>query len=134
MTATPMDRAPAEPCEAAGALFDLPGDAVRPGAPEQPKLSPDRRRTIRQRDALAAGRHPIGLLLGIPIKLHADAAPSDDRTAAGLRCKTCKFRTVNPWGYGKCTRSDATTSHSAASDNRAWWPACVHFEPADGES
>ncbi|MFB4312900.1 hypothetical protein [Actinomadura sp. 21ATH] len=116
------------------ALFDLPDLPQLKHAPPPPEdLSPDRRRTIRQADTLAAGNHPIGLILRRRVQLHEDAAPATDRKAEGLRCGGCRFREIASRpirSYGKCTR--AGSSYSAASDNRAWWPACVHFEPKDG--
>ena len=114
------------------ALFDMdpvPADVPEPGE----KLSADRRRTIRQAQALANGRHPIGLCFGFVLRLHADAAPADDREAPGLRCGSCVFREVQSGphngSFAKCMRDDGRfASYSASSDIRAWWPACDRFE------
>ncbi|HZN76071.1 MAG TPA: hypothetical protein VFC00_30945 [Micromonosporaceae bacterium] len=86
-------------------LFDAAPYAV-PAAEVEPveKLSADRRRTLRQATALAAGRHP--LTRG---RLHPDAAPHDDRQAPGARCGTCRFREVIGYhnrSYGKCLWPD----------------------------
>jgi hypothetical protein len=122
-----------------GALFAVPDVAVVP-VPEP--LSADARRTRRQTATLAAGWHPLGP------KLHPQAAPADDRTAAGRRCGTCWYRKVVNAGHAgtfpKChfgalnpTDTDPRpgrpprASNSAATDCRAWWPACVDHTWAD---
>lgn len=100
--------------------------------PDEPpeKLSDDRRRTVRQLEALRHGQHPIGLAAQVVLRLHPDAAPADDRDAPGHRCGTCRFRAL--WGahsFPKCLRGEGKpfARHSAASDCRAWWPACEHY-------
>jgi len=121
-------------------LFDMdPAPAVTPAEPE-PKLSADRRRTIRQLQTLENGRHPIGLCFGFVLRLHDQAAPAGDREAPGLRCGSCRFRELqhgpHNGTFAKCMRGDGSlASFSASSDVRAWWPACTHYEPpqaADG--
>jgi hypothetical protein len=117
------------------ALFDLPDLPQIKHAPPPENLSQDQKRTRRQADILAAGYHPLGLVIGIRVRLHEDAAPISDRKAGGLRCRGCRFRQVfghHTRSYGKCVQ--ASVSHSAASDNRAWWPACVRFQPKNGDS
>ncbi|TDD31667.1 hypothetical protein E1287_25745 [Actinomadura sp. KC06] len=109
------------------ARFDLPGVPTAP--PQAEELSADRRRTLRQAELLAAGRHPIGLFVKRQVRLHPDAAPHDDRKAEGLRCGGCRFLTVvghHTRSYLKCGR--VSLSHSAASDIRRSWPACERFE------
>lgn len=126
-------------------LFDADPYAVVPTPSE--KLSPDRRRTLRHAAKLARGEHPIAYL-----RLHPDAAPHEDRTAEGLRCKDCVFRVVfahRSRSYPKCTYPVDPTfgpltpfdlgrmvnaSHSAATDCRGWYPACVAFKPKGGRS
>lgn len=119
-------------------LFDVDPAQARPAEPAE-KLSADRRRTIRQADALAHGRHPLGLVFGSPLRLHADAAPADDRTAPGARCGTCRFRELFGYhtrSYAKCTvgyvegRGYPRVSHGSATDVRAWWPACRDYQKA----
>lgn len=115
-------------------MFNLPRDSVRTPEPSAPpeRVSPDRRRTQRQAAALANGRHPISLIVLRRVDLHPDAAPAGDRTAAGLRCGGCVHLVAvghRSRAYSKCER--ASTSHSASSDIRAWWPACIHFEEGD---
>lgn len=98
------------------------------------KLSADRRRTLRQRADVDAGRHP--LTRG---RLSADE---------GATCGSCRFRLSVPYhnkSYPKCiwrrNDVDAATyesntpppfvSHSASSDVRAWWPGCANHEWGD---
>jgi len=106
------------------ALFDV----------DQPTPPPAResdgvRRTKRQAALLAAGQHPLTLALSRPLRLHPEAAPYDDRQAPGRRCGNCAFRQNNGWGYPKCTFGDgARMSHGAATDVRAFWPACPDHE------
>lgn len=125
-------------------LFDATPYAVEPPAPPA-KLSPDRARTLRQTAALAAGRHPLQPIAGHLLRLHPEAAPHDDRTAPGRRCGNCWHRHVLPWHnrtWPKCTYGVANPtdtadgshpriSHSAASDCRAWWPACTDHSYGD---
>lgn len=112
-------------------LFDLAPEYREP----EPSLSAGRRRTIRQRALLDAGRHPLTAVAARPLRLHPDAPPPADRNAPGPRCGSCRFRAY--WGaqsFPKCMRgADADrdgpyTSHSAATDCRAWWPACEHWQ------
>jgi hypothetical protein len=62
-------------------LFEIGEGDRRPEAEPQPKLSTDRRRTLRQKQALAKGSHPLSVWSKCPIPLHAEAAPVDDRQA-----------------------------------------------------
>lgn len=111
-----------------GILFDMAAETREP--PE--KLSQQRRRTIRQLALLEAGRHPLTAVAGRPLRLHPDAPPAADRQAPGPRCGTCRFR--DHWGaqsFPKCLRGESQpfATHAAATDCRAWWPACDHWEP-----
>jgi len=103
------------------ALFpDLPDPA-----PAEPGLSADRRRTIRQRADITAGRHPL---------THGRLSTDPD-----ARCGNCRFREVLKWhdrAYPKCTRPNSQddylyVTHGAASDVRAWWPGCTDHEYGD---
>jgi len=129
----------------ADALFDLDPADVRTPEPQE-KLSADRRRTQRQAQAIENGRHPIGLALGWPLKLHPEAAPADDRKAPGRRCGNCRFRQIFRYHnktYPKCVRPDGDSAeqyerlgppratHGAGTDVRAWWPGCADHEPGD---
>jgi hypothetical protein len=109
------------------ALFDM--DPV-PAGPVPERESADRRRTRRQLEALGHGQHPLGLCFGVRLRLHPEAPPADDRGAPGPRCGACVSR--QPWGahgFAKCLRGEGGwATHSAASDVRAWWPACEHWE------
>lgn len=121
-------------------LFDIHPNQIREPEPVE-QLSADRRRTVRQREALRHGQHPLGLAAGVHLRLHPDAPTADDTDAPGPRCGGCRFRdrvTSNGNRYfPKCLRGwDPGTyldrapyaSHSASSDCRAWWPACEHWE------
>lgn len=118
----------------ADTLFDLPPDATITPEPVE-KLSADRRRTIRQAQTIAAGRHPLGG------RLHEQAAPADDRDAPGRRCGNCWYRRLTYTNgnrqWPKCfvdqeNPTDAQPypvslrlTRGAATDVRRWWPACT---------
>lgn len=132
----PMPEPEAAP-DAAEALFDDAPYRMEPTALDAlAELSPDRRRTIRQADAITRGVHPLGLVFP-RVRMHPDAdravARSDAR-GLPLTCGTCVFRKLLHSGdraYPKCTRKPAFQTHSAATDIRAWWPACTAYEGAD---
>lgn len=116
------------------ALFDDAEYRVAPEPqrePDEPPLSADRRRTQRQLAILAAGRHP--LTRG---PLHPEAAPVDDRHAAGRRCDSCQWLVAydhHNRRYLKFRqRNELYVTHGAASDVRAWWPACTGHVPLEG--
>lgn len=94
------------------------------------RLSADRRRTLRQRRDVANGRHPL----------------TGGKTYPELgTCGDCRFRALvdhHSRTYPKCwwrpNRDDREYdfpppfhSNGAASDVRAWWPACEHHELGD---
>lgn len=96
-------------------------------------LSADQRRTLRQAANVAAGVHPLtrGPLHELASR-HRDAtAPKDDP----FTCGSCWFREVIRYHnrtYAKCTQGDGKRiTHSAATDVRAWWPACPDYSPSD---
>jgi hypothetical protein len=107
--------------------------AVIPEPEPVEKLSADRRRTLRQREAVGRGVHPL-----------TRQKVSDDPAA---RCGNCRFRAVMPYrnrSYAKCAwvppdwsaetyerLGPPRISHSAASDVRAWWPGCRDHEWGD---
>jgi hypothetical protein len=131
-------------------LFDASPYYVAPPEPTRPDLSPDQRRTLRQREDIAAKRHP--LTRG---PLHPFAAPEiaspDAEKGRPFTCGSCRFREVWRYhnrSYPKCVRdltyghhdsSDVergvvalrNVSHGAATDVRAWWPACAGYEAGD---
>jgi hypothetical protein len=92
------------------------------------QVSAGRRRTLRQRAAVAAGVHPLALLFP-GIRVNSDPA---------RRCGNCvhrqRFRHRNR-AYPKCTVGGITDgpggrmSHGSATDVRAWWPGCEQHEP-----
>jgi hypothetical protein len=133
------------------ALFDATPYEVPPPASADPDLSPDRRRTLRQREDIAAGRHP--LTRG---PLHPFASPEiaspDAEKGRPFTCGSCRFRELLRYhgkAWPKCLR-DATyghhdassidltkvrnVSHGATTDVRAWWPACIGYEAGGGIS
>jgi hypothetical protein len=118
-------------------------DGYEPAEPPPP-LSTDRRRTVRQAAHVAAGVHP---LTGGPIhplaSRHRDAsAPKDDP----FTCGSCLWRQPvhrGNWRGSKCyepgtqgaddyeQHGPPLATHSAATDVRAWWPACQRYSPGD---
>ena len=95
-------------------------------------------RRDRQRALVVGGLHPL-TLLGPTLRLHATApAHGLDPAASGSRCGTCSFRVrvkVGPGQmYPKCTfpGRGRPTSSGPAADVRAWWPACVDYQPRPG--
>lgn len=95
------------------------------------KLSPDRRRTLRQRADIERGRHPL-----------TGSQLADDPDAT---CGNCRFRAGVDWhdrSYPKCFYEPAgwdvermhgwpRVTHGAATDVRAWWRACTDHEWGD---
>jgi hypothetical protein len=124
------------------ALVDLPGGPRRPG--DEETLSYQRNLTQRQLTALRFGYHPLGLPPRSVLRLHADAPPADDRAAAGPRCGTCVFRAPMAgehavtapkcWHGQRPGHTPPRAAFSAATDCRAWWPACVNYQPRPDEA
>lgn len=80
-------------------------------------LSPDRRRTLRQRADVERGIHPL---------TRGKARPDLGN------CGTCAHRVLQlhyDRTYPKCERGPR--SSGAATDVRRWWPACDRYEPGD---
>lgn len=113
------------------ALFEVPPELLHAHlAPEPEKLSADRRRTLRQRRDVNAGRHPL------------TETPTHPELGT---CGDCRFRAAiagHTKSYPKCLWErdevdDSTprryrwprVTSGAASDVRAWWPACGDFKP-----
>lgn len=120
-----------------------------PPAPEpEPTLSADQRRTKRQAEDIAAGIHPLTRQRIHPLASRYRDASAPKRDP--FTCGSCYFREVVTWrnrSYAKCifpnplAGADAPASqiynrasHSAASDVRAWWPACRDYSPGDSIS
>lgn len=112
---------------AGDALFDM--TPAVPVLPEPERESPDRRRTRLQRQRIAQGLHPLAAILP-GLRLHPDVRGNAiDRELTGPTCGTCQHRT--PAGFRdwpKCTRLPDLMHRSAASDCRAWWPACTEWQ------
>lgn len=112
----------------------------------EPGLSADRRRTLRQAEDIARGIHP---LTRDTVHLLSDINPQPtDAKNLPYRCGSCRWRVVASYhnrSYPKCAfpgtysaedyeRFDPPrVSHSAASDVRAWWPACRDYTPGDNQ-
>lgn len=118
------------------ALFDSEPYAAE-GQADLTGLSPDRRRTVRQSVAIELGQHPLALAVG-PLVLLGDNPKVEPYMGEGKawwakRCGNCQFRGVfghHDRTYGKCTYDEpARMSHGAATDCRAWWPACTDYQP-----
>lgn len=106
----------------ADALFDMTPIA----APQPPPAgeSAGQRLTRKQRERIELGHHPLANL--VPgLRLHPEVRDWQTITEfTGPTCGGCAHR--RPGRFPKCTRlPDFTDTHSAASDCRAWWPACA---------
>lgn len=83
---------------------------------EDGELSADRRRTARQKRLIEQGIHPLAQTVTVPEK---------------GTCGDCVHRVAfghNSRSYPKCTLPSARPArmtHGAATDCRAWWPACT---------
>lgn len=125
-----------------------------PAAPEpEPELSAGQRLTLRQAANIAVGIHPL-----TKGRLHPLASRHRDATAPKadpFTCGSCYFRSVEKYhgrSYAKCilpgpvrvyrrgedggwhwetVMGAPRATHSAASDVRAWWPACTDYSPGD---
>lgn len=108
-----------------------------PPVPDETGMSADQRRTRRQADAVAAGCHPLALVFPDRVWMHPDADRTADRSDPPnlpLRCGSCIWRQSiqRANAYPKCFAQDgARFSHSAATDVRAWWPACTEYSAGD---
>lgn len=137
---------PPEPDSQDAPLFEDYEPSPMP-TPDEP-LSADRRRTLRQASQVAAGIHPLtGGRLHSLASRHRDA---DSPKSDPFTCGSCYFRRVEKYhdrSYPKCwlpnpaAGADAPArqiysrvSNSAASDVRAWWPACPDYSPGDSLS
>lgn len=117
---------------------------VRPLLPsEEPGLSADRKRTLRQAEEVQAGIHPLtkGPLHPLASKHRDAASPKADP----FTCGSCWFRQLvkhHDYRYPKCFHgaenpTDTAAGRlpwvtgSAATDVRAWWPACPNYTPSD---
>jgi hypothetical protein len=118
------------------ALFEVP----EPEPAQQDLRTDGERRRARHLAAMRRGQHPLSVALRYPIRLHAEAAPPEDRDAPGLRCGDCRFRRLLPYHnrtYAKCCYGDPPgerVTHGSGTDTPAWWPACREFELGDGLS
>lgn len=88
-------------------------------APPAPKLSADRKRTLRQHADIEAGRHPL--------------TRGPLRKPTGETCGGCAYRqhfTNGNRNWPKCTAQNRIyVTSSATTDCRAYWPACPRWEP-----
>lgn len=97
--------------------------------PPSEDLSADQRRTRRQHQQVQAGVHPLtgGPLHPLASRHRDPASPKQDP----FTCGSCWYRVLSPHGYPKCTAGDGQrVTAGAATDVRAWWPACPAYSPA----
>lgn len=107
-------------------------------------LSADRKRTLRQADEIRRGIHPL-TKSRVHVLSDTDPQPTDAKNLP-YRCGSCVFRVVTRYhnhGYPKCLHPGVRgadevevigyphASHGAASDVRAWWPACRDYSGGD---
>lgn len=125
--------------------------ALAPDAEPGERLSPGRRLTLRQAEAVARGVHPLALP-GNLLRIHPDADPGrtaspDNAAARPLRCGTCRWRELvggHAQSYPKCLYGAGTWpngnvkvasaprySAGPATDVRGWWPACTDWQPRE---
>lgn len=94
--------------------LDLDPSLGRPPPPPDPELSADRRRTMRNNAALAAGRHP-----------GTGAALADNGETCGSSCGHMVVSRHNLRNYFKCGLVQIT--FGPGTDIRKGWPACVRW-------
>lgn len=82
--------------------------------PPVERLSAGRALTVRQKADVAAGRHP--LMRGLRL------------LGNGETCGSCAHRVTVHGGARDYPKCEFRVTHSAASDCRAWWPACSQWE------
>ncbi len=98
------------------------GDDVTPAGPSLADLSAGQRLTVRQRRDVSAGIHP---LMGGPLHERADrTAKAADPKNLPFTCGTCVNRDSHE--YPSC--KIGPRSRGAATDVRAWWPACPSYQ------
>lgn len=110
-------------------LFD-----IQPTPVAEP-MSADRRRTVRQKQTIDAGGHPLGNVIN-GIRRHPDTKGktygSDGPKDRSLTCGTCIHRVLMGYhtaDYPKCdVGGGIRMSHGTGTDVRAWWPACTDHE------
>lgn len=92
-------------------LFD-----VCPEPPPQPAMSRTQRLTVRRREMLAAGKHP---LRGDPLT-----------DVEGATCGNCKhfYEHGRSRTYFKCLLYRSEMTHGEATDLRRSWPGCIRWE------
>lgn len=114
------------------ALFEMPDPEPGPPVALSEPMSADRRRNLRQAETIAAGGHPLNLVAA-PVYRHPFTVDQtytrDDSAGRNLTCGSCVFREVeqhNSRKYSKCQAGGGRrVSSGAATDVRAWWPACT---------
>jgi hypothetical protein len=97
-------------------LFDDIPDSDRPTPEPVEKISPDRRRTLKQRALLDAGIHPL---------TRAPLLPAEH----GLTCGDCWRFDVHEWRNRTYFKCELNVTHGAATDIRKSWPACTRYLP-----
>lgn len=100
---------------------------------QEPGLSADQKRTLRQAEGIRKGIHP---LTKGPVHEFGDKfAKSTDAKDLAFRCGSCVFRVVYRYhdkSIPKCRIDDGKRdTRSAGTDVRAWWPACPDYSAGD---
>jgi hypothetical protein len=105
-----------------------------PVVSESEKTTVGERRRRRQAAAVAAGYHPLHLVV-VGVRLHPEAnldAPVGTRSAP-FTCGSCVHRFNvggNAKSYPKCD-VPGRASHSEATDVKSSWPACMEYVPSE---
>jgi hypothetical protein len=126
-----------------------------PGLPEEERTAGQRMRD-RQAARIASGFHPLPYTL----RLHPEAPrvlTNDRGGAEPYRCGSCVFRRLiggHARSFSKCMSGyqeipipaeqqreygpklriiTPRATHGIATDVRAWWPACIDYEPKPPE-
>lgn len=110
--------------------LELPGMPGPVASEPVEGLSADRRRTIENERLLAAGVHPATHRALLPIV--EDPEFDVDPPTCG-QCEHLHRYRYHARQYVKCAKHRLGESHSAASDVRVGWPACVLFS-GNGDS
>jgi hypothetical protein len=124
------------------ALFSDDGLRIAVEAPAD--MTAGERLRIRQAARIRAGMHPLSIG-GSLIRLHPDAPREAHKDDGGTypRCGSCTYREVIGgahesrfpkclFGYdGRRWSSAGRATNSAATDVRAWWPACADYARAE---
>lgn len=111
-------------------------------ATDRGRLSADRKRSLRQLEAIRRGGHPLGLVFIGRISRHPDTIgltyDRDQPRGRPLTCGTCRWRSQaglhtwpKCWWWDDTSKPGVRVTASACTDVRAWWPACRQYDAGD---